>query len=121
MTSGEVAALAADRQVYLQNDCVDTNATVHPLATEICDELDNDCDGSTDEGVQTTFYQDADGDSYGNAAVTTGACSVPTGWTGDANDCVDTNARQTPITTRYLDADSDGYSPGTTTVSCADT
>src|SRR5204863_8679446 len=29
---------------------------------ETCDDIDNDCDGKTDESVLTTFYLDADGD-----------------------------------------------------------
>ena len=32
-------------------DCDDTNATVYPNATEIYDIIDNDCDGSVDEGA----------------------------------------------------------------------
>lgn len=34
-------------------DCDDTNAAVHPGATEVADGLDNDCDGSVDEGTDT--------------------------------------------------------------------
>ena len=30
-------------------DCDDTNATIHPGATELCDMLDQDCDGQADE------------------------------------------------------------------------
>jgi 2-polyprenyl-6-methoxyphenol hydroxylase-like FAD-dependent oxidoreductase len=53
---------------YVANstDCNDTLASVRPNATETCNGVDDDCDGSTDEGVLSTFYRDADGDTYGD-------------------------------------------------------
>jgi len=35
-------------------DCDDANAKIHPAAKEICDLLDNNCDGEIDEGVSST-------------------------------------------------------------------
>jgi hypothetical protein len=56
----------ADRDGYriCQGDCDDTRASVHPGAPEICDGLDNNCNGQIDEGVSGV---DSDGDGIHNA------------------------------------------------------
>jgi hypothetical protein len=66
------------------------------LPLEICNDIDDDCDGMVDEGVQTTFYQDLDGDTYGNPAVFQLACSAPSGYVNRYLDCNDNNAKIYP-------------------------
>ncbi len=56
--------------------------------------MDNDCDVTVDEGVTLTYYQDSDSDGQGNVSVTTGGagiCTAPSGYTGNATDCLDTD------------------------------
>ncbi len=100
-------------------DCDDTNAQVSPLGTELCDGADNNCDGTVDEDTAAdapTWFEDADGDSYGNPSASTRACAQPSGYTSDDADCDDTNAAIHPGTPWYLDYDGDGYGGSSFTV-----
>ncbi len=45
---------------------------------------------------RTTFYQDSDGDGYGNLLVTTLATTQPVGYVSNSDDCDDTNALLNP-------------------------
>ncbi|RZJ33099.1 MAG: hypothetical protein EOO51_14950, partial [Flavobacterium sp.] len=65
------------------------------------------------------YYADADGDGFGNAAVTTLSCDgVPAGYSADATDCDDSNAAVHQTGTLYVDADNDGYTTGETALVC---
>ncbi len=43
----------SDGYTRCESDCDDARASVYPGAAEICDYLDNDCDGSVDDGFAT--------------------------------------------------------------------
>ncbi|GDX83218.1 hypothetical protein LBMAG42_50290 [Deltaproteobacteria bacterium] len=108
------------------DDCDDTNAAVYPGAEDVCDGLDNDCDGDVDDGaVASTYYTDADGDGYGDDAAPVIACAPPEGAAvagGDCNDldpaynpgaaeadCEDPNDYNCDGSVGYADADADGF------------
>ena len=91
---------------------------MNPSAREICgDGVDNNCDGLTD-GEDTSasdvrWYDDADGDTYGDPDAYWGeACDNPGGKSVDSTDCDDTDASINPGATEVwydgIDADCAG-------------
>ena len=77
-------------------DCDDANSAVHPGATEVCNGIDDNCNGTTDEGC-AAWYRDADGDTYGNAAVTSESVGQPSGYVANSTDCNDANSAVHPV------------------------
>jgi hypothetical protein len=90
------ACSAPNSCVVDKTDCNDALAYAHPGATETCNGVDDNCNGSTDEGVTTNYFQDLDGDTYGNPSVSKPACSQPGGYVLDNTDCLDSNANVNP-------------------------
>jgi hypothetical protein len=74
--------------------------------------LDNDCDGQNDNGVLNTYYQDSDGDIFGNLAITTQACSAPTGYVVDNTDCNDGDGTTYPGAPEVCDDNADNDCDG---------
>jgi len=72
-------------------DCDDGDPNTHPGAEELCDGIDNDCNGVVDDGAvgATTWYTDADGDTYGDPGSPVTACEQPEGAVADNSDCND--------------------------------
>ena len=110
--SVQACAMAPPGYVSNNTDCDDTKASVHPGANELCNGIDDDCDGQVDEGVKSTFYRDADGDGYGTAATTIQACAAPSGYVSNNTDCNDANAGVYPgaieVCNNNIDDDCDG-------------
>jgi hypothetical protein len=103
--------------VLNSNDCNDNSGSVRPGATETANGVDDDCDGSVDEG---TNRYDNDGDGYCGSA----SCSAqPNGTTFQPNDCNDNNAAINPGATEAcnnaVDENCNGQtSEGVNTVNC---
>ena len=80
------------------NDCDDENSEINPDAVEICDGIDNDCNGEVDDNAVDAgiWYADNDGDGYGNIAETILSCEQPAGYVNNDNDCDDENSEINP-------------------------
>ncbi len=91
-------------------DCNDADEAVGPGQVEVCNGIDDNCDGSVDNDASdaTMFYADGDGDGSGYVGAAIAACDTPAGYAtstvsgsvGDVWSCT-TNAQR--------DQDGDGY------------
>ena len=80
-------------------DCDDGNAAVQPGATELCNGIDDNCDGTADGATEISYqawYADVDGDGYGDPQVMVTTCAQPAGYIADSTDCNDTVAAINP-------------------------
>ncbi len=80
------------------DDCDDADAGVHPEADEVCDGVDNNCNGLIDDSDpavvgQTAWYPDADGDGFGAFDATPRISCFDVGTdVADDSDCNDADA-----------------------------
>jgi hypothetical protein len=128
----------ADEDGFLSYvDCDDDNPAINPDAIEICDGIDNDCNGIVDDNLTLyAYYLDADNDGFGDAGISLDTCSLlaPAGFVTNNLDCDDNNPDINPDApevcdsldnncsgfindglesfTYYRDADQDGFGDG---------
>ncbi len=95
-------------------DCDDNRPAVNPLAVEMCDDVDNNCDGQIDEGLNfIQYFLDGDQDGFGAPSTAVTACSSPGGgYIAQGGDCDDENNAINPSATDVpadgVDQDCDG-------------
>ena len=87
-------------------DCDDTDASQYPGADEICNGEDDDCDGAVDEDDAldvATWYEDFDGDGFGDPLVSDVDCDQPIGYVADSTDCDDADPLINPAAEEICD------------------
>jgi|GEM_PF-6216058 len=98
---------------YVDNsdDCDDSVA----LSQEVCDGIDNDCDGIIDDNIDVfTYYLDEDGDGDGDENISIDTClsTAPANYVINSDDCDDENAdinsNADEIPNNEIDEDCDG-------------
>ncbi len=125
----------------LSGDCNDSNAQINPGEAEICNGIDDNCNGQTDEGLLAMYYIDGDLDGYGVSGTGVTLCGPDgTHKVATGGDCDDTKASINPgaaetcngiddncngqtdegltTITYYADADLDGYGTGAGNLQC---
>ena len=92
-------------------DCDDHDPGVSPAAIEICDKVDNDCNGSVDgEGASdcTPFFKDVDGDGFGLTDKVKCLCDPIADYTATLpNDCDESNAGINPTASEICNGEDD--------------
>ncbi|MEZ7942153.1 MAG: MopE-related protein, partial [Flavobacteriales bacterium] len=139
-----LAEIDLDNDGFLvsEGDCNDGDDSIYPGATEVCDGVDNNCDGTIDENfIINQYWLDDDNDGFGNPEISTSSCFTPEGYVSNSNDCDDEDEDVNPnineicdgkdnncngyidegfvTSVFFLDSDGDGYgNPNVSINSC---
>ncbi len=130
---GSVGYADGDSDGYAAcNDCNDGDDEINPVAIELCNGVDDDCEGTIDIDAanEKVWYYDGDADGHGTDATTMNACDAPADYvaTGadcndadaayhpgaDESDCTDPNDYNCDLSVGYVDGDGDTFA------ACAD-
>ena len=128
---------------YVTNnsDCNDANALIKPGAVELCNLVDDNCNGQINEGlVFVNYYLDTDQDGFGAGPATNSCTPIFGNYVTNNSDCNNNNANIRPnaveicnsiddncnnliddgltFVNYYIDSDGDGFGSGVAINSC---
>ncbi|MEC8278842.1 MAG: putative metal-binding motif-containing protein, partial [Myxococcota bacterium] len=89
------------------NDCDDSTTDIGPHVAEVCDSIDQDCDGLIDEGVEEAWFVDSDQDGFGDGSISPQyACldAGPSDFVLDNTDCNDNTNTAYPGADEFCDS-----------------
>ena len=115
--SGAVLACVVTVGTVIDNtDCDDAESTTNPAAPELCNGVDDDCDGLADDAdsdakpdASLWYYPDRDGDGYVDSSdpdfTYTKACDAPSDYASQTGDCDDDNQLVYPGASEVCDGE----------------
>lgn len=126
--AAECCNIGSDGRLACGGDCDDALSGVNPGTPETCNEVDDDCNGLVDDGLNQPFFEDADGDGFGVEESVVRGCRRPEGYAFFPGDCDDENPMTSPVGVEFCDgvdsncssgggadpsedADGDGFAP----------
>ncbi|MFM9984311.1 MAG: T9SS type A sorting domain-containing protein [Flavobacteriales bacterium] len=95
---GSVGTGALSASISFELVSVSVGACLQNISSEVFVEI-----------ISNNYYQDMDGDGFGDAAVPQTNCTQPVGYVENDLDCDDTNSDINPSTVWYADVDGDGF------------
>lgn len=100
-----VGVCQADGTFVCAGDGLTTECSAVPgdPQEEICDGLDNNCNGLIDEEGGALWCRDADNDGFGDPADMVTDCTQPEGYVADCSDCDDTDPGSNPQAVEVCD------------------
>jgi len=108
-SSVTIACFLPEGHAEVAGDCDDDDPARNPDATEICNEVDDDCSGEIDDDPVDgePWYPDSDRDGYGGDAGVVQACRPVPGHLPTGGDCDDSDPDINPDGQEVCDPDDD--------------
>ncbi len=126
--AAECCNIGSDGRLECGSDCDDDRSGINPGTPESCNDIDDDCNGLVDDGLNQPFFLDEDGDGFGVEGSVVRACTRPEGYAFFPGDCDDDSPTTSPVGVELCDgvdsncssgggpdpsedADGDGFAP----------